>query len=212
MSIQVENLSFAYGSNQVLSDINLTVGAGQKIGIMGVSGGGKTTLLKLLSGLYSVQSGIVTIQGMRKPEDIRKQVAMVMQSAMLLPASIKDNITCGHPVSDDAIKEACDAAQLKDWIATLPEGMDTFVGERGGKVSGGQAQRIAIARAIVKSAPVILLDEATSALDGETSRAVLDALERLTAGKTVVSVNHRPEALIGYDRVYRLEGGRLYHG
>jgi len=135
---------------------------------------------------------------------------MVMQNPMLFPASIKDNIACGHSMSDEEIRRACEAAQLSDWIATLPDGIDTFVGERGGRVSGGQAQRIAIARAIAKDAPVVLLDEATSALDGDTSYAVLSALESLTKGKTVVSVSHRPEALAWCNRIYRLEGGQLY--
>lgn len=211
MSIHVENLSFAYGENQVLRDIHLSVETGESIGIIGVSGGGKSTLLKLLAGLYAVQEGIVEVHGARSPEDIRKSVAMVMQNPMLFPASIKENITCGHPMSMDVIRLACDAAQLSDWIATLPDGLDTFVGERGGKVSGGQAQRIAIARAIAKGTPVVLLDEATSALDGDTGNAVLSALESLTKGKTVVSVSHRPEALVGCNRIYRLEGGRLFN-
>jgi len=211
MSIRVENLSFAYGEHQVLRDINLIVETGEKIGIIGVSGCGKSTFLKLLAGLYSPQKGIVEVQGARRPKDIRRHVAMVMQSAMLFPASIKEDITCGNPMSEEVIRQACDAAQLSDWIATLPDGMDTFIGERGGRVSGGQAQRIAIARAIAKGAPVVLLDEATSALDGDTGNAVLSALENLAKGKTVTSVSHRPEALAGCSRVYRLEGGRLYN-
>lgn len=177
---------------------------------MGVSGCGKSTLLKLLAGLYSARDGIVEVQGLRRPEDIRKNVSMVMQNIMLFPGSIRDNITCGHPMSDEEIRQACDAAQLSGWIAALPDGIDTFVGERGGRVSGGQAQRIAIARAIAKNAPVVLLDEATSALDGDTSMAVLSALESLTKGKTVVSVSHRTEALAGCSRIFMLEGGRLY--
>jgi ATP-binding cassette subfamily B protein/subfamily B ATP-binding cassette protein MsbA len=108
------------------------------------------------------------------------------------------------------IRDACDAAQLTEWISSLPEGLDSFVGERGGKVSGGQAQRIAIARAIAKNAPVILLDEPTSALDNETGAAVIEALANLTRGKTVLHVSHRPETLIGCDRILRLEGGRFY--
>ncbi len=211
MSIHIENLTFSYGNNQVLSDINLNVKYGESIGIIGVSGGGKSTLLKLLSGLYTVQNGTVEVMGVRRPEDIRKHVAMVMQSAMLFPASIRDNITCGHTMSEGVIRQACDAAQLSEWIDILPDKMDTFVGERGGKVSGGQAQRIAIARAIAKGAPVILLDEATSALDKDTSSAVLCALESLIKDKTVVNVSHRPEALMGCNRIYRLDGGRLYH-
>ena len=209
MSIYVENVYFSYGDNRVLNDINLKVQTGESIGIIGVSGGGKTTLLKLLSGLYMVQEGIIDVHGARRPEDIRRNVSLVMQNSLLFPASIRDNITCGHPMSDNKIREACDAAQLTDWIASLPEGLDTFVGERGGKVSGGQAQRISIARAIAKDAPVILLDEATSALDNDTGSAVVSALRNLTKGKTVVSVSHKPETLIGCARIYRLEGGRL---
>ncbi len=209
MSIIVENLSFAYGDNMILQDINVKVQTGESIGIVGVSGCGKSTLLKLLAGLYPVVSGIVEVQGERQPKGIRRQVAMVMQNPMLFPASIKENITCGHAMSNETIMRACEAAQLLDWIAELPGGIDTFVGERAGKVSGGQAQRIAIARAIAKGAPVILLDEATSALDDGTTSAVLAALDNLTKGKTVISVSHQPRALEGYSYIYRLEGGRL---
>jgi ABC-type multidrug transport system fused ATPase/permease subunit len=209
MSVYIHNLSFSYNDIEVLRGIDLNVKTGESIGIIGVSGGGKSTLLKLLSGLYAVQKGFVEVYGARKPEDIRRNVAMVMQSAMLFPSSIRENISCGHPMSDEIITLACQAAQLSDWIAALPEGIDTFVGERGGKVSGGQAQRIAIARAIAKNTPVVLLDEATSALDGETVTAVLSAVANLTKGKTVISVSHNPDALVNCDRIYRLEGGLL---
>lgn len=211
MSIYIENLTFAYGKNLVLNNINLAVETGESIGIIGMSGSGKSTLMKLLAGLYSAQRGIIEVHGACTPKDIRKNVAMVMQNAMLFPASIRENITCGHPMSDEKIWQACEAAQLTGWISLLPDKLDTFVGERGGKVSGGQAQRIAIARAIAKDAPVVLLDEATSALDDDTCNAVLSALKRLTKGKTVVSVSHRPEALTGCSRILRLEGGRLYN-
>jgi len=210
MSIYVENLSFFYGDKEVLHEINFKVETGESIGIIGVSGGGKSTLLKLLSGLYATQTGIIEVYGERQPVNIRRNVAMVMQNAMLFPASIKENITCGHNMSKETVIQACEAAQLTDWISTLPEGIDTFVGERGGKVSGGQAQRIAIARAIAKNAPVVLLDEATSALDNETSNAVATALDNLMKNKTVISVSHRPEMLTNCNRLYRLEGGRLY--
>lgn len=209
MSIYIENLSFFYNTNEILRSVDLTVNTGESIGIIGASGCGKSTLLKLLSGLYAPQKGFVEVHGVREPKNIRKYMAMVMQNAMLFPASIKDNITCGHSMADDKIKLACETAQLSNWITTLPEGIDTFVGERGGKVSGGQAQRIAIARAIAKNAPVVLLDEATSALDGETSGAVLSAIANLTKGRTVVSVSHNPNDLVNCDRIYRLEGGRL---
>lgn len=210
MSIRAENLWFTYNDAPVLRGIDLFADTGEHIGITGMSGCGKSTLLKLMAGLYRAQDGAVEVHGARRPEDIRKNVAMVMQNAVLFPASIRENITCGHPMSEKNLRQVCEAAQLTEWIASLPDGIDSFVGERGGKVSGGQAQRIAIARAIAKNAPVILLDEATSALDSDTGSAVLAALESLTRGKTVVSVSHRHETLAGCSRIYRLDGGRLY--
>lgn len=210
MKIAIENLSFAYGDMRVLDDINLTIQSGETVGIVGLSGGGKSTLLKLISGLYDVQNGSISIGRAQTSPERRKHIAMVMQSAMLFPASIRDNISCGHDMDNALLHHACDMAQLAEWITTLPDGLDTFVGERGGQVSGGQAQRIAIARAIAKNASVILLDEPTSALDGDTGAAVIDALAGLTKGKTVLHVSHQAEMLTNCHRILRLEGGRLY--
>lgn len=209
MGIAIRNVFFSYSEAEILRGLSLFADSGERVGIVGVSGGGKSTLLKLLAGLYLPRSGMIEVEGERRPECIRSHVAMVMQNAALFPASIRENITCGHTMGEEAVWRAVEAAQLSAWVASLPDGLDTFVGERGGKVSGGQAQRIAIARAIAKDAPVVLLDEATSALDGDTGAAVLLALNRLAEGKTVVSVSHRPEALRDCGRVYRLEGGRL---
>ena len=210
MNIDIINVSFSYGDKQILGNINLSVKSGETVGIIGVSGGGKSTLLKLISGLYGVQSGSIAIGEALTPPERRKHVAMVMQSAMLFPASIRDNITCGHEMGEDVIRRACDMAQLSEWISTLPGGAGAFVGERGGQVSGGQAQRIAIARAIAKNAPVILLDEPVSALDGDTGTAVMAALAGLTKGRTVLHVSHQIDTLKNYDRILRLEGGRLH--
>jgi ABC-type multidrug transport system fused ATPase/permease subunit len=210
MGIVIKDLCFRYGGAHILDRINLRVARGEHVGIVGPSGGGKSTLLKLVSGLYEAREGEVTVMGARTACGRRKNVAMVMQSAALFPASIRDNLTCGHGMGEDALRAACRAAQLEEWIAGLPEGLETFVGERGGQVSGGQAQRICIARAILKGAPVILLDEPTSALDGGTSAGVIAALGELTAGKTVLHVSHRMETLAGCGRVLRLEGGRLH--
>ena len=209
MSVVIENLDFSYGEKRVLSGVSLTVETGEAVGIVGVSGGGKSTLLKLVSGLYDVQCGGISVMGARASAERRRNVAMVMQSAALFPASIRDNVTCGHDMDEAGIRRACDAAQLSEWIASLPDGLDTFVGERGGKVSGGQAQRIAIARAIAKDAPVVLLDEPTSALDKDTAAAVILALDVLAKGKTVLHVSHKPETLAGCGRILHLEGGRL---
>jgi len=210
VSILIEGLAFSYGCKLILDNISLYVHTGEHIGVIGVSGGGKSTLLKLISGLYDATTGSITLDDAQTSMERRKKVAMVMQSASLFPASVRDNITCGHAMDEEAIRRACEAARLSEWIAALPDGLESFVGERGGKVSGGQAQRIAIARAIAKNAAVVLLDEPTSALDECTSAAVMQALENLSKGKTVVHVSHKPETLTGCDRILRLEGGRLY--
>ncbi len=209
MGIHMEGVTFAYAERPVLRGVDLHVEPGDSVGIVGESGGGKSTLLKVLCGLYAPHGGFVEVHGTRAPEDIRRHVAVVLQNAMLFPGSIRDNVTCGHPMAEERVLYACQAAQLVPWLDTLPQGLDAPVGERGGQVSGGQAQRIAIARAIAKDAPVVLLDEATSALDGDTRAAVLEALARLTQGKTVVHVTHHAHALVGCSRIYRLEGGRL---
>lgn len=210
MGIMAKNVSFLYGDKQVLDNVNLLVNTGESIGIIGESGSGKTTLFKLLAGLYQPCSGKIAVNNATVMQEIRSHVAVVMQNSILFPATIKENITCGHYMDEATIENACDAAQLSDWIYTLPDGIDTFVGERNGKVSGGQAQRIAIARAIAKNASVILLDEATSALDSDTSNAVITALTNLAKEKTVVHISHRSETLVNCNRIFRLDGGKLY--
>ncbi|WP_312494982.1 ATP-binding cassette domain-containing protein, partial [Anaerosporobacter sp.] len=195
---------------KILDEIKLSVRKQEHVGILGSSGGGKSTLLKIIAGLYEITEGTCIVSGCQDLDSIRKQVAVVMQNTSLFPMSIRDNITCGHSMSEERISKAVEAAQLESWIDSLPEGIDSYVGERGGKVSGGQAQRIAIARAIAKDAPIILLDEPTSALDDETAKAVMLALENLTKGKTVVHVTHRDHTLWDYDCVYDLRGGKLY--
>lgn len=210
MEIEIRQLTFWYQEKEVLSNLNLTVEKGESIGILGTSGSGKSTLLKLIAGLYEPTSGSIEVRGEREPERIRRKIAMVMQSAMLLPATIRENITCGHEMEESWIEHVCEAAQLTSWIRSLPSGIDTYLGERGNSLSGGQAQRIAIARAMAKKAEVILLDEATSALDPNTSEAVMEALNYLTIGKTVVHVTHHPELLLHCNRIFSLEGGKLY--
>ena len=192
MGIKLRNVCFSYGDRQVLRDVTLSVETGEQVGIVGASGGGKSTLLKLLAGLYAPGRGEIAVAGRHTPVEIRREVALVPQSNLLFPATIRENITCGHPMEEARVLAACRAAQLENWVSSLPLGLDAPVGERGGKVSGGQAQRIAIARALAKDAPVVLLDEATSSLDDETGGAVLEALARLTWGRTVVHVAHRP--------------------
>ena len=210
MSIVLREISFSYGEKKILDRISLTVREKEHIGILGVSGSGKSTLLKILAGLYPVKEGFCEVAGESTPEGIRKQVAVVMQTPGLFPLPIRENITCGHPMAEEKVWEAVRAAQLEEWVRGLSDGLNSLVGERGGNLSGGQAQRIAIARAIAKDAPVVLLDEPTSALDGETADALLRAMDRLTEGKTVIHVTHREETIQNYDRILVLKEGKLF--
>lgn len=210
-AVFLDKVSFSYGDTEVLRNLSLQVKPGERIGIIGDSGGGKSTVLKILAGLYEPDCGKVVIEGESLPEKIRGHVALVMQHNGLFPLSIRDNVTCGRDVSEERIWKACESASLTKWIKGLPDGLDTNVGQRGNRVSGGQAQRIQIARALCKDASVILLDEPTSALDQGTGQSVLEALDQLTLGKTVIHVTHRPEALDGCYVIYRLEGGKLVH-
>lgn len=210
-AVYMQNIFFSYENTMVLKDLSLAVKRGEHIGIIGDSGCGKSTLLKLLAGLFEPDGGKIYIAGESEPDKIREKVAMVMQQNALFPLSIQDNITCGHAISEKEVWEACQNASLTGWIARLPQGLATNVGERGGQVSGGQAQRIQIARALCKKAPVILLDEPTSALDRATGISILTTLQKLLQDKTVIHVTHQIETLDNSYTVYRLEGGRLYH-
>lgn len=208
-AIKLDNISYSYENNKVLHNLSLEVKSYEHIGIIGDSGCGKSTLLKILAGLYEPDEGRTMIAGENEPKRIREQVALVMQQNSLFPLSIRDNITCGHDISEERIWDACEKASLTKWIKSLPDGLDTSVGERGNQVSGGQAQRIQIARALCKNASIILLDEPTSALDRDTGNSVLNALQKLTEGKTVIHVTHHPESLDESYTIYRMEGGKL---
>ena len=208
-AVCLEHISSSYKNTMVLKDLSLKVRYGEHAGIIGNSGCGKSTLLKILAGLYEPDSGSITIADVCFPGQIREQVALVMQHNSLFPLSIRDNITCGHDIPESRIWTACQSACLVQWIKSLPEGLDTNVGEQGGQVSGGQAQRIQIARALCKEAGIILLDEPTSALDQETRDLVLRALNKLMEGKTVIHVTHHPESLDNSYTIYQLERGRL---
>lgn len=210
-AVYLDQISFSYENTVVLKKLSLKAKSGEHIGIVGDSGCGKSTILKIIAGLYEADEGRVIVAGESIPKKIREQVALVMQHNSLFPLSIRDNITCGHDISEDRIWEACQNARLTEWIKSLPDGLDTNVGERAGQVSGGQAQRIQIARALCKNAPVILLDEPASALDQDTGDLVLKALKRLMEGKTVIHVTHHPETLDSSYIIYRLKGGKLIH-
>ena len=208
-AVYLDNISFSYEDNIVIKNLSLSVKPSEHIGIVGGSGCGKSTVLKILAGLYEPDCGEIIIAGGRSPEKIRENVAMVMQHNSLFPLSIRENITCGHDISEEKVWAACENASLTKWIASLPDGLNTHVGERGNQVSGGQAQRIQIARALCKDAPIILLDEPVSALDQDTGYSVLTALNKLTDDKTVIHVTHHQEMLDRNYTVYRMIGGKL---
>ena len=207
--VYLDNISFSYDDILVIKNLSLIVKPGEHIGIVGGSGCGKTTLLKILAGLYKPDCGKTAIAGEYSHAKIREKVAMVMQQNSLFPLSVRENITCGHDISEEKIWAACENASLTKWIKSLPNGLNTYVGERGNQVSGGQAQRIQIARALCKDAPIVLLDEPVSALDQDTGHSVLAALNKLTDGKTVIHVTHHQETLDRSYKVYRMIGGKL---
>ncbi|MBP5491422.1 MAG: ATP-binding cassette domain-containing protein [Clostridiales bacterium] len=210
----LSHISFSYDSKLILQDISLSIQSGERIGIVGESGCGKSTFLKILSGLLPPSSGTVNILGDSIASDIRKHVSIVLQSAMLLPMTIYENITLGHDYSEDSVRNVLEQVSLLDWVDSLPEGIHTYLGDRADELSGGQAQRLAIARAMCKDAPLLLLDEPTASLDASTAASVMASLDACTESSkrnlTIVHVTHQVEYLKGYDRILRMEGGKLY--
>jgi ATP-binding cassette subfamily B protein len=208
------NVAFHYpGGGQVFDKFSLRIKAGQRVGLVGQSGGGKSSLFTLLQRFYDVQRGNITIDGQDisrvTQQSLREAISVVPQDISLFHRSIMENIRYGRPTAtDDEVLRAAIAARC-DFIENLPEGMATIVGDRGIKVSGGQRQRIAIARAFLKDAPILLLDEATAALDSESEEAIREALSRLMRGRTVLAIAHRLATLRNFDRVVMLQGGRI---
>ncbi|MGB0954096.1 MAG: ABC transporter ATP-binding protein, partial [Planctomycetota bacterium] len=197
-----------------LNGINLEAKRGDRIALVGLSGAGKSTILDLVARFYDVSQGRVLVDG----TDLRdlqvgtwmEHLAVVQQQPFLFQASVRDNIRYGSlDATEEQILAACKAANLEDTIAQLPEGLDTQVGDSGSRLSGGQAQRVTIARALLKDADVLLLDEATSALDSESERKVQDALENLMEGRTTFVIAHRLGTIRSADRILVLEQGRI---
>lgn len=213
-AIAFNNISFKYpGGLQVFERFTLRLQAGQRVGLVGQSGGGKSSLFVLLQRFYDVQHGSITIDGQDisrvTQQSLREAISVVPQDISLFHRSIMENIRYGRPsASDDEVLRAAIAARC-DFVETLPEGLHTMVGDRGVKLSGGQRQRIAIARAFLKDSPILLLDEATAALDSESEEAIREALSRLMRGRTVIAIAHRLATLRNFDRVVMLQGGKI---
>src|SRR5436189_854359 len=214
-TVALENIDFCYpDGRRVFSDFSLRIEPGQRVGLVGQSGCGKSTLFVLLQRFYDVQGGRIVLGGQDlarvTQESLRAAIAVVPQDISLFHRSIMENIRYGRPDASDAdVHEAIVAANCGDFIENLPEGVATIVGDRGVKLSLGQRQRIGIARAFLKDAPILLLDEATSALDSESEEAVREALDRLMGGRTVIAIAHRLSSLRNFDRIVVLQAGRV---
>jgi len=213
--IEFDGVSFAYQEGKpVLESIDLHIRPGEMVALVGPSGAGKSTMMALLQRLYDPTSGSIRVDGMDlrslKQRSLRRQIGVVLQDALLFNDTVRNNIAYGRPgASQREIEAAARAANAHDFIMRLPQGYDTVVGERGGVVSGGEKQRIAIARALLKDPPILILDEATSALDAESEALVQEALARLVEGRTTLVIAHRLSTIVGADRIVVLKGGRI---
>ncbi|HYD35824.1 MAG TPA: ABC transporter ATP-binding protein [Vitreimonas sp.] len=212
-SIELKNLDFKYQHEATLSDINLIIKRGDQVGIVGSSGSGKSTLAKLLLGLYTPTRGHILI-GKRNLSDISHDeltthVTVVPQESEMFNFSLRENITSMKNIPEEILLKAIKIAQLAKLISKLPEGLETLIGERGYRVSGGERQRIALARAICKQSQILILDEATSHLDTATEEKIHAAIEKELKGVTIIAIAHRTSTLKNTDYIYHFEKGRL---
>lgn len=213
--IDIKNITFSYNPQMpVMKNLSLYIPAGDTIAIVGATGSGKSTLVKLLLRLYEIQSGTILIDGIElqkiKLEDLRKAIGLVSQDVFLFHGTVAENIAYGtFDASFEEIVNAAKVAEADGFINGFPLGYDTIVGERGQKLSGGQRQRIAIARAVLKNPPILILDEATSAVDNETEAAIQRSLEYITQNRTTIAIAHRLSTIRNADCIYVMEDGQL---
>lgn len=213
--IELRQVAFSYTDEQpVLKDISFCIEPGEQIALVGGSGSGKTTVMRLLCGFYQPSNGSCRMYGKDYKdwnlEALRQQLALVSQNVFLFPGTIAENVAYGKlGATREEIEEACKQANIHAFIMTLPQGYDTLVGERGARLSGGQRQRISIARAILKDAPILLMDEPTSAVDVETEQLIQDAMKRVSKGRTVITIAHRLSTIQDADLIYVFEKGHI---
>ena len=214
-NIAFRNVSFAYTKDHpVLHDITFELPSGNRLGVVGPTGSGKTTLSTLLLRLFDPTEGVITLDDLDlkdyKLADLRNQYAVVHQETVLFSTSVAENIRFAKPSATmDEVIAAATAAKAQDFITNLPNGYDTLVGERGMKLSGGERQRISLARAFLKDAPILILDEPTSSLDVHTESAILDTIQELMKGRTTMMIAHRPSTLRDCNIILVLEDGRV---
>ncbi len=214
-AVRFETVSFGYDSRRsVLENLTLSVAPGERVGIVGETGSGKSTLLSLLLRLYDPTDGAIFLDDTDLRDirlaSLRENLSVVFQETILLPGTLAENIAVGRPgATREQVEAAAKAARLHDATLRFPDGYETLVGERGAALSGGERQRVGLARAFLRDAPILLLDEPTSALDAQTESEVLEAMEQLMQGRTVLLVTHRESALRGMDRVLHVVGNKL---
>ena len=214
-AVRLEGICFGYdGQQPLMEDLTLSLAPGERVAVVGASGSGKSTLLKLIAGLYAPQAGRIMVDGrdagQMGVDELRTRLSYMSQDSHIFQGTLRENVAYGKPgASDGEIVAALRDAGLGDWLAELPQGLDTPLGDMGSILSGGQRQRIAMARCMIHDAPLFLLDEATSALDNQTEREVLETLGKLLEGKSALLVTHRLSALRGITRVLVLDKGRI---
>jgi ATP-binding cassette subfamily B protein len=217
--VRFDDVTFAYGptdkpGRKVLDGFDLVVPAGETHAIVGATGAGKSTVVKLMLRLYEATAGRITLDGVDIDDvplvELRQAIGYVGQDVFLFQGTVRENLAYGRPdATDDELERAARLAEAHDFITELPDGYDTIVGERGQKLSGGQRQRLSIARAILKDPPLLVLDEATSAVDNETEAAIQRSLELVGRGRTVLVIAHRLSTVRHADRIHVLEQGRV---
>jgi ATP-binding cassette, subfamily B, heavy metal transporter len=213
--IHWHQVNFSYNSERpILQNLDLHIDAGSKVAIVGASGAGKSTIARLMYRFYDINSGTIAIDGQSiqsvTQRSLRSAIAVVPQDTVLFNTSIRENIAYGNPQANaKEIDRAIQMAHLDQFIASLPEGDKTLVGERGLKVSGGEKQRIAIARVLLKNSPILIFDEATSALDSNSEAAILDAMRAVATGRTTLVIAHRLSTIVDADKIVVLENGRV---
>ncbi|HCZ0461542.1 TPA: SAV1866 family putative multidrug efflux ABC transporter [Staphylococcus aureus] len=214
--IDIDHVSFQYNDNEapILKDINLSIEKGETVAFVGMSGGGKSTLINLIPRFYDVTSGQILIDGHNIKDfltgSLRNQIGLVQQDNILFSDTVKENILLGRPTAtDEEVVEAAKMANAHDFIMNLPQGYDTEVGERGVKLSGGQKQRLSIARIFLNNPPILILDEATSALDLESESIIQEALDVLSKDRTTLIVAHRLSTITHADKIVVIENGHI---
>ena len=210
-SIEFKNVTFSYGKESVIKNFSLTINKGQKVALVGLSGSGKSTLISLILRLYDIEDGEILIDGINIKKytmnSVREAFALVSQDIFLFNDTVEENLMAGEKYTQDQIEHALDVSYAKEFIDKLPDGMNTQIGDRGLRLSGGQSQRLTIARAFLRDCPILLFDEATSALDNESEKVVQKALDKVASHKTAIAVAHRLSTIQNYDRIVVMKDG-----